>query len=82
MDNLPPDSEQNQPNEGRPWIMIAINSDGSMKVSGFTNDKIIAYGLLASAKDLIKDHTDKLSKIERVNNSGGLIHSLRNGFKR
>lgn len=69
------------PNDGRPYIVASIMEDGSLKVSGFTTDKVLAYGLLASAKDIIQEEHMKQQKIQNVNNSGGLIQMLR-GIKR
>lgn len=67
------------PNDGRPYIIVTIQEDGSMKVSGSIEDKILAYGLLASAKDEIRKFHDKREKEGRVRNSGGLIQMLRRG---
>ncbi len=75
-------NEQNQPNGGRPFIMILVNEDGSLRVNGFIPNKTVAFGLLESAKDEIRGSLEKASKIERVNGSGGLINHIRNGFKR
>lgn len=73
--------ETNEVNDGRPWLAIFVQEDGSLKVTGHVNNKVMSYGLLESAKDSIRQHIDKQSKIERVNGSGGLIQHLRNGFK-
>ena len=75
------DEKPTLPNEGRPWLQLMIQEDGSIKVTGFVNDKILAYGLLGAARDAIKDSHDKEAKIERVNNSGGLVDVLRRRFK-
>lgn len=66
-------------NDGRPWLAMFIEPDGSIKVTGFVHDKMLAYGLLEAAKDAIRKSVDKKAQIERVNGSGGLIHFLRNG---
>ena len=76
----PEPSKSTLPNDGRPWLMILVNQDGSIKVSGTVDDKILAYGLLSVARDAIKDSHDKTAKIERVNGSGGLIANLRRGL--
>ena len=70
------------PNEGRPWLQLFIQKDGSMSVHGSIQNKVMAYGLLDVARDAIKDFHDKQAKIERVNHSGGLINTIRGGFKR
>jgi len=72
--------KQQAPNDGRPWLMIAINADNTVKVSGHVDDRVLSYGLLSVAKDTIKDFHDKQAKIDRVNASGGLINRLRSGM--
>ncbi len=67
------------PNEGRPWLQIMVQADGTIRVHGHIKDKIVAYGLLGSANDAIREFHAKEAKIERVNAAGGLIHNLRNG---
>ena len=74
--------EPNKPNEGRPFLMILMQADGSIMVKGHIEDKILAYGLLESARDAIKANMEKQIKIQNVNASGGLIQHLRNGFGR
>lgn len=69
------------PNEGRPWLQLMLTSEGALKVTGHINDKILAYGLLGMARDVIKDFHDKEAKIQRVNNSGGLMETLRRRFR-
>ena len=69
------------PNDGRPYIVAAVNEDGSLKVTGTIDNKVLAYGILETAKDAIHDHISKQVKIEHVNMSGGLINRIRNGFK-
>lgn len=76
-----PEKAKKEVNDGRPWLAIFLNEDESMKVTGHIQDKLLAYGLLESAKDAIRRSIDKKSQIERVNNSGGLIQFLRNGRK-
>ena len=71
--------EMDQPNGGRPWLMISLMEDGqSVMVNGWHGNKFVAYGLLGAAKDAIHDNFLKQAKIERVNNSGGLLEKLRN----
>lgn len=74
-----PKEEEKPVNDGRPWLAIFINEDSTIKVSGHVQDKILAYGLLESAKDAIRKSIEKKSQIERVNGSGGLISMLRGG---
>lgn len=69
-----------QPNDGRPWLAIALLEDGSLRVTGWTQDKMVAYGLLESARDAVKNDIETKAKIQRVNGSGGLIQNIRNGF--
>ena len=71
--------ESSEVNEGRPWIGIFMNNDGTLKITGHINNKIVAYGLLGAAKDSISNHIEKQVRIERVNN-GSIIQNLRNGF--
>jgi len=47
--------KQQAPNDGRPWLMIAINADNTVKVSGHVDDRVLSYGLLSVAKDTIKE---------------------------
>lgn len=48
-----------QPNDGRPFLAIAVRADNSISVNGSINDKVLAYGLLESARDAIKAHIEK-----------------------
>ena len=73
-------STNDQPNEGRPWLALALLEDGSLRVTGWTQEKMVAYGLLESARDAIKNDIETKAKIERVNGAGGLLHNIRNGF--
>ena len=66
-----------EPNDGRPWMQIFLQADGSIKVTGWVQDKLLAYGLLGSAKDAIQEVQAKEVKIHRVNNSGGLLNMIR-----
>lgn len=65
------------PNGGRPWIGIFVNEDGSIKVNGNMSDKVIAYGLLEVARDLIGKHLDMNHKVEDT--KGHILSFLRNG---
>lgn len=57
-------------------IQIILTSDGSIKIAGpLLADRTAAYGLLETAKDMIREmHSPKVLKP-----SGGLINHLRNG---
>ena len=66
------------PNGGRPYLQIMIQEDGSLRVAGSTQERMLAYGLLEIARDMIKDNSDKQAKIERVN-GGSIINRLRQG---
>ncbi len=43
----------------RPKLIIEIQDDGSVRVDGCVNDKILAYGMLDAARDAIRDHIAK-----------------------
>ena len=68
------------PNDGRPWLQLLLTEDGHMKVTGWHNDKIVAYGLLGMARDAIAENHLKGAKIERVNR-GNLIDVVRRNWK-
>lgn len=57
-------------------ISLVMGKDGSLKISGMAiADRSLAYGLLETAKDMIREmHTPKIIK-----QSGGLLNHLRNG---
>ena len=45
-------------------ISILIEfQNGQIKVTGAINDKVLAYGLLEAARDVIQDHVNAQSKI-------------------
>lgn len=75
-ENLMP-NDASIPNDGRPWIGIFLNADGSVKVNGNIQDSIMAYGLLGVAGTLIEKHLEKNSKVE--NTRGGILSFMRNG---
>lgn len=79
MEDIQPEVNE-QPNDGRPWLALALLEDGSLKVTGWTQDKMVAYGLLESARDAIKNDIETKAKIHRVNGAGGLLTNIRNGF--
>lgn len=58
--------EQQAPNGGRPHLVIALKEDGSLVVTGSINEKILAYGLLDSARDAIQDHITRMQKAQIV----------------
>lgn len=70
------EKEDKGPNEGRPYITIAIKSDGTLGVYGFIQDKVLAYGLLSSARDAIQAHIDSHSKTIQVP-KGGILDFVR-----
>ena len=42
-------------------LVIRVSTDGRIQVSGPIHDKLLCYGLLESARDAIKEHTDKMA---------------------
>lgn len=64
-------SEENLPKEQaeKMQLVITVNPNGSISVSGPINDKVLCYGLLESAKDAVKQHVDQ-SSLLKVNGHG------------
>jgi len=69
------------PNGGRPWINIIVNENGGLAVNGSINDKVLAYGLLESARDAIKAHHDRLSQASIVKPSRNIFRDGLRGMK-
>ena len=67
------------PNEGRPYIQIVIKADNTLGIYGSINDKILAYGLLESARDAIAVHIDKAVKSQIQHPPHRIMDFLRNG---
>lgn len=74
-DNKP---EEQKPELQYPRLVIEVQENGTIKVSGSINDKVLAYGLLESAKDAIKEHLDHQS-LMKIKHNG---HNRLNIFKR
>lgn len=55
-----------------PRLVIEIKENGTISVTGAINDKILAYGLLESARDAIKQYHDmqELKAIKKNGNHG------------
>jgi hypothetical protein len=43
-------------------LVIRITHDGQFQVSGPIHDKMACYGLLECARDVIKEHVDKMTR--------------------
>lgn len=46
-------------NNANTVLTITVTPEGRMSVTGPIDNKILAYGLLDAARDVIKDHNDK-----------------------
>ena len=68
-------SEEIKPEPQLPRLVIQMEQDGSIVVGGTMQDKVLAYGMLESAKEAIKLFHDNQNKIHPV--KGGLINHLR-----
>lgn len=74
-------SAEERPNEGRPVIMIALQENGEVKVTGYIRNESMANILIDKARiDLAEQF--RVARLRNVNRSGGLIQHARNGFKR
>jgi len=74
MDTTDPTKNLVEPKPVLPSITIQVNENGSLTVSGTINDKILAYGLLESAKDIIREHV----ATQAVNS---MIQAKKNGHR-
>ena len=70
------------PNGGRLYIMIAVGQNNELNVQGSINDKILAYGLLESARDAINLHIEQLRAPNIRKPDGQFMNFLRNGKHR
>lgn len=43
-------------------LVIRVEQNGQLNVSGPLHDKMTCYALLEGARDVIKDHTDKMQR--------------------
>ena len=85
----PEESKANESNEVNPEqkielprLIIQMNENGSITVSGPINDKILSFGMLEGAKDAIRDHIHKSQQallVQPNGNKHGLLNYLRNG---
>lgn len=71
--------ESNETSEPTQIVMtITLSPDGSVKVVGPISQKLLAYGLLEAARDLIHEHHIALAMSNTPKkNGGGLISHLR-----
>lgn len=76
-------NEVNDVNEERIVMQILITKDGQLKVvSSLMQDKTACYGILETAKDLIREHNHAVSCMPKgiIKPVGGLMHRFaRNG---
>jgi len=70
--------EEQKPEAVYPRLVIEVQENGIIKVTGHINDKILPYGLLQAAKDAIKEHLDYQS-LMKIKKNGG--HNRFNIFK-
>jgi hypothetical protein len=63
-------------NEQEIILTITYKQDGVVEVSGPIANKVLAYGLLESAKDVIAEHHKSLRK--PVSTKGGILSFARN----
>lgn len=50
------------PNEGRPYLQIAVNRDGNVVIHGSLNDRAVCLQLISIARKAIKSNMqDKIS---------------------
>ena len=64
-------TDKPQPEQRPITLIIRIMPDLSCQVEGPIHDKILCYGLLESAKDVIKEyHLKQQSQIIKANGSG------------
>lgn len=77
--NQPDGQKDTLPNDGRPYILIQIQQNGSMSVSGAINELVTALGLLETAKISIVKHIENIQKNRIQPVKGGIINFLRNG---
>jgi hypothetical protein len=43
-------------------MLITIDQNGQISVTGPINDKFISYAMLEAARDVVKDHHDKIAR--------------------
>lgn len=80
-ESTPQDDVAKLPNEGRPYITIAIKADQTIGVFGTIQDKVIAYGLLGAARDAIQTHIDEQNKVRIAKPEHRILNFLRSGKK-
>lgn len=79
-EELIPNEEVKEP---QPFIMtIKVDGEGRVFVDGPLSNKLLCYSMLEGARDAIVEWHEEQKKKRNVNNSGGLIHFARNGFKK
>ena len=58
------------PNDGRPYLTIAVTADNNLSINGSIQDKVLAYGLLEAARDAIKSHIETQHKPSLIKPTG------------
>lgn len=76
------DQKSVEVNEGRPYLIIAMDAHENIGVSGWTQDLPLVDEMLFLAHDACRDLHDKKARIQRVNMSGGLMKMIRHGLKK
>ncbi len=81
--NTPQENQEPKPLAVVARLVIQMYEDRSLKVEGTINDKVIAYGLLESARDAIfeKHLSDKQRAIIKSNGGSGILGFVR-GMRR
>ena len=68
--------DKGEPN--KPFLLIQLNNDNSIQVNGVISNKLLAYSMLESARDAIKDHIDNLNKqhAQKIATNGKIVEDL------